>query len=144
MNIKVVNLSNNKKQIIPECVRILNPNQEGKKPYAYFVWVSSLDEDDTVQFDFYDSASDKGLCSPFLYFTDYENLWEAPAFLYDDSIAPKKGPVNEYLDLMYLLSKHLYFSDFIFKPFVVICALCDCTGRTVPTGISPVIRAEHI
>lgn len=144
MNIKVVNLSDDKKQIIPECVRILNPSQEGKTPYAYFVWVSSLGEDDAVLFDFHDSISGEGLCAPFLYFTNYENLWEAPAFLYDDSVTPKKGPVNDYLELIHLLAKQLYFSDFVYKPFVVVCALCDCTGRTVPVGISPVIQAERI
>lgn len=143
MNFKTISLSNNNKQIIPESVNVLNPEEEGKRPYAYFVWISTLDKDDSVIIDFHDSVRGDGVCYPFLYFTNCKNLWKVAISYSDSSTTPNKKEISEYQDLMHLITKQIYSYPFTHEPFVIACALCDCSGNAVPTGIGPVFQIKQ-
>ncbi len=135
MVIKIVNLSENKTQIIPEAVWILNSDQEGKRPYAYFAWISPLDKNNSASTEFNNSVAGKGLCYPFLYFTNCKNLWKAATFK-DPSITPNKEELTEYQDLILLIAQQICSFQFACEPLIITCALCDCTGRAVPVGSS--------
>jgi hypothetical protein len=72
--LKEVVLADDRMEVVPSNLQILNPSEEGKCRFLYFIWImpperagepGMLDE----------CAEGRGLCRPFGWFTDHEDLY---------------------------------------------------------------------
>lgn len=73
--LKEVFLADGRTEVVPSNLQILNPSEEGKRRFLYFVWAmpperagapGTLDE----------CAEGRGLCRPFGWLTDFEDLFK--------------------------------------------------------------------
>lgn len=133
MELKVINLSDGHKQIIPNSCTVLNPKMEGKRPYAYFVWPIPTQENLYIDFDA--STEGRGFHTPFVYFTNFKDLYITGSN--DTPINSKHlyEMVPEYLELNKLALDILH-DDGLKQPFMLAYCLCDCMGNEVPIGTS--------
>ncbi len=133
MELKVINLSNGYKQIIPDSCTILNPEMENKRSYAYLAWPIPLKEN--IYIDFHTSAEGKGLHTPFVYLTDYNDLYITGRN--DTPIERKRlnDMTPDYFE-MNKLALDILRKDGLDQPFMLAYCLCDCMGNEVPIGTS--------
>jgi hypothetical protein len=72
--LKEVVLADDRMEVVPANLQLLNPHEEGKRRYLYFVWATTPEragEPDTLR----ECAEGRGLCRPFGWLTDYEDLY---------------------------------------------------------------------
>jgi hypothetical protein len=72
--LKEILLANDRMEVVPSNLALLNPQEEGKRSCLYFVWVMSPERAGAPG-TFDECAEGRGLCRPFGWLTDYEDLY---------------------------------------------------------------------
>lgn len=70
-----VSLAEGRKQIVPGNIEILNPEEEGKRACLYLAWIIDPAHTENPE-GFQDCVEGRGLCHPFGWFTDFQDLYK--------------------------------------------------------------------
>lgn len=139
--LKVVSLAHGKRTIIPSCVELLNPREEGKKQHLYFVWPLSA-EDPENPCSLQETIDGGGLGCAFGYFTDFDDLYKLGRHDTPMLRARFNAATVDYMDMTKRLCKTLSerLDDSVEWGYA--WCICDVSGNEVPVGTSPVTVAN--
>ena len=135
--LKVVSLAYGKKTIIPSCVELLNPAEEGKKQYLYFVWPLSA-EDPENPCSLQETIDGEGLGCAFGYFTDFDDLYKLGRHDTPMLRARFKAATVDYMDMTRRLCRTLSEKLDEGVEWGFAWCICDVFGNKVPIGTSPI------
>lgn len=131
-----VSLAEGRKQIVPGNIEILNPEEEGKRACLYLAWIIDPAHTENPE-GFQDCVEGRGLCHPFGWFTDFQDLYKLGC---NNTPMPRARFEAATKDYMAMLDALLAAAERELPRgtwWTFAWMICDCMGREVPVGTAP-------
>ena len=131
-----VDLADGRKQIVPGNLEILNPGEEGRRSCLYLVWMIDPEHADDPE-DFRDCAEGRGICHPFGWLTDFQDLYKLGRHDTPMLHSRFEAAARDYMAMLGALlaaaERNLPKGTWWTFAWMV----CDCMGGEVPVGTAP-------